>query len=138
MRTRLAGQWMTTYFDTLLTQKTVGPLQHLRLHVRGINTFNEALEMIYSYIRCRHLTVPSGRADRQGQPDMDIGALKRGKGQWKGKGHKGTVLSARRSKHAQRKHAKMSAVTDDENQQGQGDGWNDDWNQWNPESGRLV
>ena len=42
---------------TLLMQKTVGPLQqHLRLNVRNINTFNEALEIIYSYIKSRHLS----------------------------------------------------------------------------------
>ena len=52
---------------TLLMQKTVGPLQqHLRLNVRNINTFNEALEIIYSYIKSRHLTVPSGKSDHGG------------------------------------------------------------------------
>ena len=72
---------------TLLMQKTVGPLQqHLRLNVRNINTFNETLEIIYSYIKSRHLTVPSGRSDHGGPADMDIGALK-GK-----KGMKGKVI----------------------------------------------
>ena len=74
---------------TLLMQKTVGPLlQHLRLNVRNINTFNEALEIIYSYIKSRHLTVPSGKSDHGGQADMDIGALKGKKGM-KGKGYHG-------------------------------------------------
>ena len=74
---------------TLLMQKTVGPLQqHLRLNVRNINTFNEALEIIYSYIKSRHLTVPSGKTDHGGQADMDIGALKGKKGM-KGKGYYG-------------------------------------------------
>ena len=81
---------MTSWL-TLLMQKTVGPLQqHLKLNVRNINAFTEALEIIYSYIKSRHLTVPSGRADhaRQGQADMDIGALK-GKNGMKGKEYKG-------------------------------------------------
>eukprot|EP00439_Symbiodinium_sp_Y106_P026027 s4489_g3.t1 len=70
-------------------QKTVGPLQqHLRLNVRNINTFNEAPEIIYSYIKSRHLTVPSGKSDHGGQADMDIGALKGKKGM-KGKGYHG-------------------------------------------------
>ena len=74
---------------TLLMQKTVGPLQqHLRLNVRNINTFNETLEIIYSYIKSRHLTVPSGRSDHGGPADMDIGALKGKKGM-KGKGYHG-------------------------------------------------
>ena len=61
----------------LLMQKTVGALQQrLRLNVRNINTFNEALEIIYSYIKSRHLTVTSGRTAYQGQVDMDVGALK--------------------------------------------------------------
>ena len=45
---------------TLIMQKTTGPLQqHLRLNVRNINTFTEALEIVYSYIKSRHLVVPS-------------------------------------------------------------------------------
>ena len=61
----------------LLMQKNVGPLQqHVRLNVRITNTFNEALEIVCSYIKSRRLTVPSGRIDHQGQSDMDIGALK--------------------------------------------------------------
>ena len=75
----------------LLMQKTVGPFQqHLRLNVRNIHTFTEALEIIYSYIKSRHLTVPRGRIDNhhQGQADVDIGALK-GKQGMKGKGYKG-------------------------------------------------
>ena len=73
---------------TLLMQKTVGPLQqHSRLNVRSITTFTEALEIVYSYRKSRHLTVPSRRVDRQGQADMDVGALKGGKGKgYKGKG----------------------------------------------------
>ena len=64
-------------------QKTTGPLQqHLRLNVRNITTFTEALEIVYSYIKSRHLVVPS-RND--GPVDMDIGALKGRKG-YKGKG----------------------------------------------------
>ena len=56
---------------TLLMQKTFGPLQqHLRLNVRSITTFTEALEIVYSYIKSRHLTVPNGKTD------MDRGALK--------------------------------------------------------------
>ena len=67
----------------------MGPLQqHLRLNVRSINTFNETLENVYSYIRSRHLPVPRGGIDHQGQADMDVGALK-GKQGWKGKGMKG-------------------------------------------------
>ena len=45
---------------TLIMQKTTCPLQqHLRLNVRNINTFTEALEIVYSYIKSRHLVVPS-------------------------------------------------------------------------------
>ena len=59
---------------TLIMQKTTGPLQqHLRLNVRNITTFTEALEIVYSYIKSRHLVVPS-RND--GPVDMDIGELK--------------------------------------------------------------
>ena len=70
---------------TLIMQKTTGPLQqHLRLNVRNITTFTEALEIVYSYIKSRHLVVPS-RND--GPVDMDIGALKGRKGYgYKGKG----------------------------------------------------
>ena len=69
---------------TLIMQKTTGPLQqHLRLNVRNITTFTEALEIVYSYIKSRRLVVPS-RND--GPVDMDIGALK-GK---KGYGYKGS------------------------------------------------
>ena len=79
---------------TLIMQKTTGPLQqHPRLNVRNINTFTEALEIVYSYIKSRHLVVPS-RND--GPVDMDIGALKGRKGygkggmyEGKGKGFKG-------------------------------------------------
>eukprot|EP00439_Symbiodinium_sp_Y106_P082978 s159_g22.t1 len=40
---------------TLIMQKTTGPLQqHLRLNVRNINTFTEAMEIVYSYIKSRH------------------------------------------------------------------------------------
>ena len=61
----------------LLMQKTPGPLQqHLRLNVRNINTSTEALEIIYNYIKSRHLTVPSGRIDHQGQAFMEVGSLK--------------------------------------------------------------
>ena len=69
---------------TLIMQKTTGPLQqHLRLNVRNINTFTEALEIVYSYIKSRHLVVPSRN---EGAVDMDIGALKGRKGYGKGKG----------------------------------------------------
>ena len=78
---------------TLRMQKTCGPLQqHLRLNVRNISTFTEASEIVYSYIKSRHLVVPS-RND--GPVDMDIGAFKgrkgykgkgKGKGMYKGKG----------------------------------------------------
>ena len=76
---------------TLIMQKTTGPLQqHLRLNVRNISTFTEALEIVCSYMKSRHLVVPS-RND--GPVDMDIGALKgrkgykgKGKGMYKGKG----------------------------------------------------
>ena len=72
---------------TLTMQKTTGPLQqHLRLNVRNINTFTETLEIVYSYIKSRHLIVPS-RND--GPVDMDIGALKGRKGYGKGKGKGG-------------------------------------------------
>ena len=68
---------------TLIMQKTIGPLQqHLRLNVRNITTFTEALEIVYSYTKSRHLVVPS-RND--GPVDMDIGALKGRKGYGKGK-----------------------------------------------------
>ena len=101
-------------------QKTVGPLQqHLRLNVRNINTFNEALEIIYSYIKSRHLTVPSGKTDHGGQADMDIGALKgkkgmKGKGyyggkgmfQRKGKGYKGKECTKEKEKERAKEKAK--------------------------------
>ena len=46
---------------TLIMQKTTGPLQqHLRLNVRNINTFTEALEIVYSYIKSRRLVVQAG------------------------------------------------------------------------------
>ena len=68
----------------------VGQLQqHLRLNVRSITTFTEALEILYRYIKSRHLTVPTGRVDHQVQADMDLGALKGKQGRWKGNGHKG-------------------------------------------------
>ena len=71
----------------LIMQKTTGPLQqHLRLNVRNINTFTEALEIVYSFIKSRHLVV-SSRND--GPVDMDIGALKGRKGYGKGKGKGG-------------------------------------------------
>ena len=45
---------------TLIMQKTTGPLQqHLRLNVRNISTFTEALEIVNSYVESRHLVVPS-------------------------------------------------------------------------------
>ena len=69
--------------NTLLMQKSVGPLQqHLRLNVRSFNSFNEALEIVYRYTKSRHLTVPSGRTDHQGQANIirGIGALKGKKG----------------------------------------------------------
>ena len=69
---------------TLIMQKTTGPLQqHLRLNIRNINTFIEALEIVYSYIKSRHLVVPSRNND---PADMDIEALKGRKGYGKGKG----------------------------------------------------
>ena len=72
---------------TLIMQKTTGPLQqHLRLNVRNISTFTEALEIVYTYIKSRHLVVPS-RND--GPVDMDIflkGRKGYGKGKGKGKG----------------------------------------------------
>ena len=93
---------------TLMMQKTVGPLQqHLRLNVRSISTFNEVLEIVYSYIKSRHLIVPS-RND--GPVDTDIGALKgregyKGKGngkegmlKGKGKGYKGKGMHKGKSK----------------------------------------
>ena len=76
---------------TLIMQKTTGPLQqHLRLNVRNITTFTEALEIVYSYIKSRHLVMP-GSSKNDGPVDMDIGALKgkkgrKGKGMYKGKG----------------------------------------------------
>ena len=76
---------------TLQMLKTAGPLeQHLRLNLRNSKAFTEASEIIYGYIKSRHLTVPSGRTDYQGQADMEIGALKGKKGQRKGQGHKGS------------------------------------------------
>ena len=62
-------------------QTTVCPLlcplqQHLHVNVRSINTFNEALEIVYSYKKSRHLILPSARTDHQGQADMEMGALK--------------------------------------------------------------
>ena len=68
---------------TLIMQKTTGPLQqHLRLNVRNITTFTEALEIVYSYIKSRHLVTP-GSSKNDGPVDMDIGAMWRGR---KGKG----------------------------------------------------
>ena len=69
--------------NTLLMQRSVGPLQqYLRLNVRSFNSFSEALEIVYRYTKSRHLTVPSGRTDHQGQANinMGIGALKGKKG----------------------------------------------------------
>ena len=67
---------------TLIMQKTTGPLQqHLRLNVRNITTFTEALEIVYSYIKSRHLVMP-GSNKNDGPVDMDIGAM------WKGRGKK--------------------------------------------------
>ena len=95
---------------TLIMQKTIGPLQqHLRLNVRNITTFTEALEIVYSYIQSRHLVVPSrndGPVDmgywsierkerirkrkrkRKGKAGMYKGKGKgfKGKGMFKGKG----------------------------------------------------
>ena len=70
---------------TLIMQKTTGPLQqHMGLNVRNITTFTEAQEIVYSYIKSRHLVVP--RRD-DGPVDVDIGALKGRKGYgYKGKG----------------------------------------------------
>ena len=149
----------------------------MRLHVRNINTFTEALEIIYSYIKSRHLTVPRGRIDNhhQGQADVDIGALKgkqgmkgkgykgckgtyprkgkgykgkgmyKGKGKGKSKGYKGKGMKgkgtgqgcflcgdpSRWSKECPKGKGKMSAVTEEE--QGNGNEWGDDWNQWSPD-----
>ena len=72
---------------TLIMQKTTGPLQqHLRLNARNITTFTEAPEIVYSYIKSRHLVMP-GSNKNDGPVDMDIGAMwkERGKGR-KGKG----------------------------------------------------
>ena len=64
---------------TLIMQKTTGPLQqHLRLNVRNITTFTEALEIVYSYIKSRHLVMP-GSNKNDGPVDMDIGAMWRSK-----------------------------------------------------------
>ena len=72
---------------TLIMQKTTGPLQqHLRLNVRNITTFTEALEIVYSYIKSRHLVMP-GSNKNDGPVDMDIGAMWKGRGKGrKGKG----------------------------------------------------
>ena len=70
---------------TLIMQKTTGPLQqHLRLNVRNITTFTEALEIVYSYIKSRHLVTPGSKND--GPVDMDIGAMWKGRKGRKGKG----------------------------------------------------
>ena len=70
---------------TLIMQKTTGPLQqHLRLNVRNITTFTEALEIVYSYIKSRHLVTQGSRSD--GPVDMDIGAMWKGRKGRKGKG----------------------------------------------------
>eukprot|EP00439_Symbiodinium_sp_Y106_P069965 s5116_g12.t1 len=74
---------------TLIIPKTTGLLQqHLRLNVRNITTFTEALQIMHSYIKSRHLVVPN-RNDGPG--DMDIAALKgrKGYGKRKGKGKRG-------------------------------------------------
>ena len=71
---------------TLIMQKTTGPLQqHLRLNVRNITTFTEALEIVYSYIKSRHLVTP-GSSKNDGPVDMDIGAMWKGRKGRKGKG----------------------------------------------------
>ena len=76
---------------TLIMQKTTGPLQqHLRLNIRNINTFIEALEIVYSYIKSRHLVVLSRN---NGPADMDIETLKGRKGYGKGKGKGGMIKS---------------------------------------------
>ena len=92
---------------TLIMQKTTGPLQqHLRLNVRKITTFTEALEIVYSYIKSRQLVMP-GSSKNDGSVDMDIGALKgkkgrkgKGKGMYKGtgKGFKGKGMFKGRGK----------------------------------------
>ena len=87
---------------TLIMQKTTGPLQqHLRLNVRNINTFTEALEIVYSYIKSRHLVVPS-RND--GPVDMDIGALKGRAGYGKAKAKETDT----RAKEKEKERAKVS------------------------------
>ena len=44
----------------LIMQKTSGPLQqHLKLNIRNITTFTETREIVYDYIKSRHLVVPS-------------------------------------------------------------------------------
>ena len=84
-------------------QKTTGPLQqHLRLNVRNINTFTEALEIVYSYIKSRHMVVPS-RND--GPVDMDI--EERRSRIWKRKG-KGKGGISRAGKEKEKERAKVS------------------------------
>ena len=85
MRSLLECRLDNDLLITLIMQKTTGPLQqHMGLNVRNITTFTEAQEIVYSYIKSRHLVVP--RRD-DGPVDVDIGALKGRKGYgYKGKG----------------------------------------------------
>ena len=94
---------------TLIMQKTTGPLQqHLRLNVRNINTFTEALEIVYSYIKSIHLVVPS----RNDSPvDVDIGALKgrNGYGKRKGRNVQRPRKRSQGQRNVQRKRKKERA-----------------------------
>ena len=157
----------TDLLITLIMQKTTGPLQqHLRLNVRNISTFTEALEIVYSYSKSRHLIVPS-RND--GPVGMDIGALKgrkgykgKGKGMYKGKskGLKGKKWRKRNerkrtwtrmficgdpnhwSKECPKGKGRMSALIEEEGQEGTKEEWSqdaewygDEWmdDEWNHE-----
>ena len=62
--------------------------QHLRLHIRSLTTFQQALDIAYAYTKSKHLAVLIiAHASSQGSAPMDIGGLK-GKGKSKGKGWK--------------------------------------------------
>ena len=111
---------------TLIMQKTTGPLQqHLRLNVRNINTFTEALEIVYSYIKSRHLVVPSA-----GMMVRSIWILEHWKEriQRKGKGEDCTKVKEKDSrakecsKEKEKERAKVSKGKKGKGVKGQGKG----------------
>ena len=92
---------------TLIMQKTTGPLQpHLWLKVKNINTITEALEIVYSYIKSKHLVVPS-RND--GPVDMGYWSIERKERIWKRKRQRKKDTRAKEcSKEKEKERAKVS------------------------------